>query len=508
MAQDLTYQQIQEQKQLQLQRLSQQQLIAVKLISLPLDKLEQDVENELIGNPALEKNHDEETENFNQGEIESGGNDFNEENSSDDELNVNDKEEHEDELNKALENMESDDEQSNDSSEGYFNTEYKVFENGAHDSFYDKLNEQMGELELSETEHKVMEYLIGSLDDDGLLRSDLSSISDKLYIEYYIDVTTQEIETVLKKLQTFDPAGIGARDLQECLLLQIDRMDDGTTKKLIHKIISDYYEEFKKNHWSKIQSFMNLSDEHIESLKATIKRRLTPKPGSSLGESIGVSLDQVTPDFIIYVSDDGRVTFEINNGKLPQLCIADSFEMMLESYKDTDEKKLNKQEKEAKKYVSDYIEKGNWYINAIRQRQQTMYDTMKAIIKWQKKYFLEGDETELRPMKLEDIANMTDYDVSTISRVCKDKYAQTPWGIISLKSLFNNAYVNEDGEEMSVKKVKQTLKDVIDSEDKTKPLSDDALVKVMKDKGYNIARRTIAKYRDHMNIPVARMRKK
>lgn len=507
MAQDLTYQQIQEQKQLQLQRLSQQQLIAVKLISLPIDKLEQDVENELIGNPALEKSHDEDTERINQGELETEDNDYNEGGSSDEELNVNDKEEHEDELNKALENMESDDEHSNDSSDTYFNADYKEFENGNQESFYDKLNEQMGELELNETEHKIMEYLIGSLDDDGLLRSDLSSIADKLYIEYYIDVTKQDVEAVLQKLHTFDPAGIGARNLQECLLLQIDRMDQGWAKKIIKEIITNHYEDFKKNHWKKIQNSLNIDDDQIESLKTTIKRRLTPKPGSSLGESIGISLDQVTPDFIIYVSDDGRVTFEINNGKLPQLCIADSFEMMLESYKDIDDKSLTKQDKEAKKYVSDYIDKGNWYINAIRQRQQTMYNTMKAIIKWQKKYFLEGDDTELRPMKLEDIAKCTEYDVSTISRVTKDKYAQTPWGIISLKSLFNNAYVNEEGEEMSVKKVKQALKDIIDSENKNKPLSDDALVKVMKDKGYTIARRTIAKYRDQLNIPIARMRK-
>lgn len=508
MAQELTQQQIQEQKQIQALKLSQLQLMAVRLIELPVDKLEQNINDEIIGNPALEKNHDEEAENFNQGDLDSGSGEYNENDGSDDELNVNEKEEHADELNKALENMESDDERSDDGQGNYFNEDFKEIERGNQESFLDYLNEQMGELELSETEHKIMEYLIGCLEDDGLLRMDIDTIAEKLFIEEYIDVTKADVEDVLKKLQTFDPAGVGARDLQECLLLQIDRMDEGETKNILREIISNYYEEFVKNHWNKIQNSLELTDEKTETIKAAIKRRLTPKPGYSLGESIGVSLNQVTPDFIVYVTDDNRVTFELNNGRLPQLCIADTFEMMAESYKDTDDKKLNREEREAKKYVNDCVDKGNMFIEAIRQRNRTMEATMKAIIKWQKKYFIEGDETELRPMKLEDIANATGLDVSTISRVSKDKYAETPWGIVLLKDLFSNGYVNEEGEEMSVKKVKQALKEIIDGEDKKKPFSDDALVKEMKKKGYPIARRTIAKYRDQLKIPVARMRKK
>jgi len=508
MAQELTQEQIQELKQIQALKLSQQQLMTVKLIAMPVDELGQDIEKEIISNPALEENHDEDTENFNQNDLDTGGSDYNEGEGQEEEFNVNEKEEHEDELNKALENMESDDERQDDGLGSYFNEDYKEVERGNQQSFFDNLNEQMGELELSETEHQVMEYLIGSLDDDGLLRIDTDIVAEKLYIEEYIDVTKDDVEKVLKKLQTFDPAGVGARDLQECLLLQIDRMDDGDTKTLLNEIITNYFEEFRKNHWNKIQNGLNLTEEKTDYIKSTIKRRLTPKPGYSLGESIGVSLNQVTPDFIVYITEDNRVTFELNNGRLPQLCIADTFEMMAESYKDTDDTHLNREDKEAKKYVNDCVDKGKMYIEAIRQRNRTMEATMKAIIKRQKKYFIEGEETELKPMKLEDIANDTGFDVSTISRVSKDKYAQTPWGIILLKNLFNNGYVNEEGEEMSVKRVKQALKEIIDAEDKKKPFSDDALVNEMKKKGYPIARRTIAKYRDQLKIPVARMRKK
>ena len=245
----------------------------------------------------------------------------------------------------------------------------------------------------------------------------------------------------------------------------------------------------------------------VEELKTTIKRRLTPKPGFSLGESMEVSLDRITPDFIVFVDEDGRIAWEVNNGNIPQLTIADTFTMMMESYKDTDDKTLSRQEREAKQYTTDYVQKGKWYIDAIRQRRQTMELTMKAIVKMQRKYFLEGDETDLKPMKLEDIATQTGLDVSTISRVSRQKFIETPWGIIAMKDLFTSGYVNEEGEEMSVNKVKGVLKDIIDGENKKRPLSDDALVSEMKAHGYNIARRTIAKYRDQMKIPVARLRK-
>lgn len=365
----------------------------------------------------------------------------------------------------------------------------------------------MGELNLTDTEHKVMEYLIGSLESDGLLHASIDSVVERLYIDFYIDVTHEEVENVLKKLQSFDPAGVGARDLRECLLLQIERMDESWAKENLRVIITDLYDSFSKNHWDVIKNELHLTDDMVEELKTTIKRRLTPKPGFSLGESMEVSLDRITPDFIVFVDEDGRIAWEVNNGNIPQLTIADTFTMMMESYKDTDDKTLSRQEREAKQYTTDYVQKGKWYIDAIRQRRQTMELTMKAIVKMQRKYFLEGDDTDLKPMKLEDIATQTGLDVSTISRVSRQKFIETPWGIIAMKDLFTSGYVNEEGEEMSVNKVKGVLKDIIDGENKKRPLSDDALVSEMKAHGYNIARRTIAKYRDQMKIPVARLRK-
>lgn len=504
MAQKLTQQQIQEQKLIQTLKLSQQQLIAVRLIEEPLDKLQLDVENELESNPALEKAHDDEVQLFDNADGDVPNNSSGDADDVEAELQNKEKEDRADELEQALEQMGKDD----DSIErGYYDDDYKEFERGNQESFIDKLNEQMGELNLTDTEHKVMEYLIGSLESDGLLHTSIDSVVERLYIDFYIDVTHEEVENVLKKLQSFDPAGVGARDLRECLLLQIERMDESWAKENLRVIITDLYDSFSKNHWDVIKNELHLTDEMVEELKTTIKRRLTPKPGFSLGESMEVSLDRITPDFIVFVDEDGRIAWEVNNGNIPQLTIADTFTMMMESYKDTDDKTLSRQEREAKQYTTDYVQKGKWYIDAILQRRQTMELTMKAIVKMQRKYFLEGDEADLKPMKLEDIATQTGLDVSTISRVSRQKFIETPWGIIAMKDLFTSGYVNEEGEEMSVNKVKGVLKDIIDGENKKRPLSDDALVSEMKAHGYNIARRTIAKYRDQMKIPVARLRK-
>lgn len=504
MAQKLTQQQIQEQKLIQTLKLSQQQLIAVRLIEKPLDKLQLDVENELESNPALEKVHDDESQLFDATDSDTPTNSGGDADDIETDLQNKEKEDRADELEQALEQMGKDD----DTVErGYYDDDYKEFERGNQESFIDKLNEQMGEINLTEKEHKVMEYLIGSLDTDGLLHTNIDSIAERLYIDFYIDVTTEEVENVLKKLQNFDPAGVGGRDLRECLLLQIERMDSSWAKENLKNIITNMYDSFSKNHWDVIKNELHLTDDMVDELKTTIKRRLTPKPGFSLGESMDVSLDRITPDFIVFIDEDGRIAWEVNNGNIPQLTIADTFEMMMESYKDIDDKTLNRQEREAKQYTTDYVQKGKWYIEAIRQRQQTMELTMRAIVKMQRKYFLEGDEADLKPMKLEDIATKTGLDLSTISRVSRQKFIQTPFGIIAMKDLFTTGYVNDEGEEMSVNKVKGALKDIIDKENKKSPLSDDALVREMKAQGYNIARRTIAKYRDQMKIPVARLRK-
>lgn len=507
MPQNLSQEQIQGLRQTQQMRLTQQQLLAVKLIEMPLEEFEQNIIDEINVNPALEEKHDDDIKDFESidAEVDDGGYEGDE--ATDEQLDASNRKEQDDEREKALERMDNEDELPENDNDGYFDSEYKDVVNSNQESFIDKLKEQMGELELTENEIIIMEYLIGSLDSDGLLRTSLDSIAEHLYCDYNMDAVEKDVEDVLMKLQTFDPAGVGARNLKECLLIQIDRMEDGMMKNYIRTIITDFYDEFHKNHWDKIQKQLNIGDDQMETIRKTVKRRLTPRPGSALGEAMGVSLNQITPDFIVDIHDDDRITFEINDGRLPKLCIDNEFEVMFESYKNIDDKALNRNDREAKQYLSNCLSSGNMYIEAIKIRQQTLKKTMDAIIKWQKKYFLSGDDVELRPMRLEDIAEKTGYDISTISRVSREKYVQSPWGIHPLKHFFSLAYVTEEGEEINVKKIKEALKEIIDGEDKKKPLSDEALLKLMKEKGFPIARRTIAKYRDQMNIPSSRTRR-
>ena len=367
-----------------------------------------------------------------------------------------------------------------------------------------------------------MEYLIGSLDDDGLLRKDLGSIADELAIYHYIDVTTGEIRNVLAKLQTFDPPGIGAQSLQECLLLQIDRKreeskkdesqnpaageDRKTTINLLREVIADHFDEFKKKHWNKIKEMMHLSTVQVNELQEEL-RRLNPKPGSSLGETIGRSLQQVTPDFVIDTADDGVVTFYLNRGNIPELKVSSSFTDMVETYRNNPEG-MGRQEKEALLYAKEKVERAQGFIEAVRQRRRTLYMTMKAIIDWQYRFFQDGDEADLKPMILKDIADKTGFDISTVSRVSNMKYAQTCWGTFPLRYFFSDGYVTETGEELSTRKIKVALREIIEKEDENKPLSDEALTSLMKEEGYPVARRTVAKYREQMGIPVARLRKK
>lgn len=499
MAQKLT--QIEIQKQQQLQRLSAQQMLQVKLLEMPLSELEQNVNAELDDNPALEKADNEEA----LGEYSENDTaaDSEDEYSEDSEY---EREEREDALDSALEGIGSDDQLPNyeTAKSNADNADYEEIVYGDTTSFYDTLREQMGMLSLSEKEHSIMEYLIGSLDDDGMLRKDIETICDELAIYNNIDCTEEEIEKVLKRLQSFDPAGIGARDLQECLLLQIKRKPKGHMRDMMWEVMSRYFDEFSKKHWQKISKGLNLTDLQAEALQKEIKK-LNPKPGSSLGETEGRNLQQITPDFIIDTQDDGKVTFSLNKGDIPQLSVSSSFKDMVDTYKNN-KQGMNRQEKEALLYAKNKVDKAMGYIEAIRQRQHTMNITMKAIIDWQKKFFTDGDEADLRPMILKDIAEKTGLDISTVSRVSNVKYAQTRWGIFPLKYFFTEGYTTDDGE-TSTRKIKLALKEIIDKEDKHKPLSDDALAEEMKKAGYPIARRTIAKYREQQNIPVARLRK-
>ena len=503
--------QTQEQKLQQLQRLSAQQMLQVKMLEMPLNELEDNINAELDDNPALE------TENPDDALMGEGNEDRSalddSDNSNDDEFGddayeaQSEKEERKDELDQALESIGKDDQMPDYNTDRYNtqNADYEEMVYGDTTSFYDKLKEQMDMQILTDKEKQIMEYLIGSLDEDGLLRKDLDSICDELIIYHNIDVSEKEIDHVLHKLQSFDPAGVGGRSLQECLLLQVKRLPKGVLRKTMEEVFEDYFDEFTKKHWDKIKSGLELNETQLETLKDEI-RKLNPKPGASLGETDGRNMQQINPDFIVDTADDGTITFTLNRGNMPELTVSPSFTDMIETYKKHKDQ-MSRKDKEALLYAKEKVDKAQGFIEAIKQRRHTLIITMKAIIDIQRQFFLDGDEADLKPMILKDVAERTKLDISTISRVRIEKYVQTKWGIFPLKFFFTDSYTTEDGEELSTRKIKIALQHLIENEDKKKPLSDDAISKVMKEKGFPIARRTVAKYREQLGIPVARLRK-
>ena len=493
--------QTQVQKQLQVQRLSQQQMLQVRLLEMPLTELEESVNAELDDNPALEASSSEDAM------ADSGFESIEEEREEMSEEEQNEHDDREEALENALENIGRDDRMPE--SYGYTdndnNADYEEVVYGDTVSFYDKLKEQMGETVLTDRQQDIMEYIIGSLDDDGLLRKDLESISDELAVYHNIDADTEEIEQVLRLLQAFDPAGIGARSLQECLRLQVERRAESPVKAAMLRLIDGYFDEFTKKHRHKIQIGMHLTDAWLHLLQDEI-RKLNPKPGASLGETEGRNIQQITPDFIVDTSDDGVISFSLNRGNIPELKVSPSFSEMVDTYRNNKEG-MTRQAKEALLYAKEKVEKAQGFIEAVKQRRHTLYITMKAIIEWQRKFFLDGDEADLKPMILKDIADKTGLDISTISRVSNVKYAQTKWGTFPLRFFFTDSYTTDSGEELSTRKIKLVLKEIIGKENKTKPYSDDALSLLMKAKGFPVARRTIAKYREQLGIPVARLRR-
>ena len=496
--------QIQElkQEQKQSQSFSQQQLLQAQLVELPITQLIERVNTEMNDNPALEVS----TESPEYPETPDYQDAMEGPDTPEDYDTLRDMEDRQSALDAALEGIGRDDEDlpvyhgNNNLGE-----EREELVYGETVSFYDQLKEQMGLASLTEREQDIMEYLIGSLDDDGLLRKQLDAISDELAVYHNIDVTPQEIGHVLERLQQFDPAGIGARSLQECLLLQIERRDDSKVKALMQRVIADFFEEFTKKHWDKIQVSLKLNDIQAEALFGEL-RKLNPKPGASMGEAIGRSMQQITPDFIVDTQDDGTVTFVLNHGELPELKVSQSF---ADSMKDFQQNKdsMSRQNKEALLYIKRKVDAAQGFIEAIRARRHTLTVTMQAIITLQRQFFLDGDEASLRPMILKDVAEKTGLDVSTISRVSNSKYAQTRWGTFPLRHFFSDAYTTEQGEELSTRQIKAVLRDIIEAEDKQKPLSDDMLTRLLAERGYPIARRTVAKYREQMGIPIARLRK-
>lgn len=503
--------QTQEQKLQQLQRLSAQQMLQVKMLEMPLNELEDNINAELDDNPALETENPDDAlmgeGNEDRSALDDSDNSNNDEFGEDAYEAQSEKEERKDELDQALESIGKDDQMPDYNTDRYNtqNADYEEMVYGDTTSFYDKLKEQMDMQILSDKEKQIMEYLIGSLDEDGLLRKDLDSICDELIIYHNIDVSEKEIEHVLHKLQSFDPAGVGGRSLQECLLLQVKRLPKGVLRKTMEEVFEDYFDEFTKKHWDKIKSGLELNETQLETLKDEI-RKLNPKPGASLGETDGRNMQQINPDFIVDTADDGTITFTLNRGNMPELTVSPSFTDMIETYKKHKDQ-MSRKDKEALLYAKEKVDKAQGFIEAIKQRRHTLIITMKAIIDIQKQFFLDGDEADLKPMILKDVAERTKLDISTISRVRIEKYVQTKWGIFPLKFFFTDSYTTEDGEELSTRKIKIALQHLIENEDKKKPLSDDAISKVMKEKGFPIARRTVAKYREQLGIPVARLRK-
>ena len=493
--------QIQEQKQEQRlqQAVSQQQLLQSHLIELPIQQFAERIETEMHDNPALESD----SENPDLQEYP----DYPDSPEATDDFDVQrEREERSDALDAALENIGRDDEDLPVYHGGQSSVEEReemVY--GQSVSFYDELLEQVGEMELSDQERYVMEYLIRSLDDDGFLRTPLENIADELAIYHNIDLSTGQLETVLKKLQRLDPPGIGARTLQECLLLQVNRREKSVITLLMEKVLTNYFDEFTKKHWEKIAQQMTMDELQAETVFHEL-RRLNPKPGAAMGETIGRSMQQITPDFVVDTQDDGTVTFSLNNGDVPQLQVSQSFADLLKEYQ-SNKDGLSRQMKEALLYTKQKVDAAQSFIDAVQVRRRTLTLTMKAIIQLQHRFFEEGDEALLRPMILKDVAERTGLDLSTVSRVSNSKYVQTRWGIFPLKYFFSDGYVTESGEELSTREIKATLRELIDAEDKRKPMSDDALSEALKEKGYPIARRTVAKYREQLGIPIARLRK-
>lgn len=492
----------QKQEQRQLQSITAQQLLVSQLIELPLQQMEERVETELHDNPALEKTvSDDDLSAWDNSAAATESTETTEDFDAQRE-----REERNDALDAALENIGRDDEDLpvyQGGKEWGDEQEQAVF--AQEQSFYDMLMEQVGEQDVSDSDRYVLEYLIQSLDDDGLLRTPLNDICEQLAIYHNIDITEAKAGQMLRRLQQMDPPGIGARSLQECMLLQIERRRNTPQKELMRRVVTQYFDDFTRKKWERIQQLMKMSDADAEEVFAEL-RRLNPKPGASLGEAVGRSVQQITPDFIVETHDDGTLSLHLNYGEMPRLEISQSFADLLKDFQ-TNRDHLSRQQKEALLYTRQKVDAAQSFIDAMETRRNTLLRTMKAIMQLQRPFFEEGDEELLRPMILKDIAALTGQDLSTISRVTNSKYVQTRWGTFPLKFFFNDGYVTSSGEALSTRQIKATLKQLIENEDKHNPMSDDTLCDMLASRGFPIARRTVAKYREQLGLPVARLRK-
>lgn len=470
------------------QKLSPAQIQVIKMLEVPTLELEERIRQEIEENPALEEGTDIPEHNDEHESLDNDEYDANDEFDFDDYMSDDDIPDYK----LKTSNTSKDDKH-----------ESIPFSTGS--TFHEYLIEQAGLLHLDEQERQLVEYVIGNIDNEGYLRRDAESMVDDIVFQAGVETTDEKMKQMVRKVQRFDPAGVGASNLQECLQLQLSRKEPTEIVGNAREMISKYFEEFSKKHYDKIMRSMNLSEDELKSVLNEVVK-LNPKPGSAWGGSmLEKSMSIIVPDFIVE-NDNGTLTVMLNNSNVPELRINSTYNDMFEDYANNKDNQT-KAMKDAVLFVKQKIDAARWFIDAIKQRQQTLMTTMNAIVDFQYEYFIEGDETFLKPMVLKDIAEITGYDISTISRVSNSKYVQTGFGVFPVKYFFSEAMVNEAGEEVSTREIKKTMQECIDEEDKRIPMNDDKLVEVLKSKGYNIARRTVAKYREQMNIPIARLRK-
>ena len=467
------------------QKLSPQQIQLMKLVQLPTQSLEARIKQEIEENPALQEGKEKAEDTF--------------ENDASDEREVRD----------SMEEINWDDYLGDDDTPDYktkannYSSDDELYEAPVivNESFHDSLISQLRLRNLNTEELELATYLVGTIDDDGLLRRELIDIVDDLAFSQGLFTEEKELERLLEIIQDLDPPGVGGRDLRECLILQLERKRPSLKVNLALSILEDYFDSFVKRHYQKLMDRLGVNEDELRDAIEEIGR-LNPKPGGS--SNLSRPTENVIPDYNLHIVDE-ELELTLNGRNAPELSLSNQYREMLEHYKASKEK--NKAEKEAALFVKQKLDSAKWFIDAIVQRQQTLMLTMQSILNYQRDYFLTGDERKLRPMILKDIAEEIGMDISTVSRVASNKYIQTPYGTFLIKRFFSESMTNADGEEVSTREIKKILEDTVAEENKRKPMTDDALAKILKEKGYPIARRTVAKYREQLDIPVARMRK-
>ncbi len=475
------------------QKLSPQQIQLMKLIQLPTQAFEQRLEEELVENPALE-NGKEEAENYEDDYTDSNADDYDDYDNERIETEIN--------IDEYLSNDETPDYkyQANNYSD---DDEDKSTPIAAGISFHQDLINQLNTFILNDDERSIAEFLVGSIDDMGYIRRSIQDMVDDMAFTQGIYTDEKTVERILHIVQELEPSGVGARDLQECLLLQLKHKTPNESISLATQIIEDQFDAFSKKHYDKLLQKFDVSKDQLRKAIDEIEK-LNPKPGGSYDGNQKM-VEHVVPDFTIKIID-GELDLTLNGRNAPELHVSKDYQDMLKTYKDTSDK--SNAQKDAVQFIKQKLDSAKWFIDAIKQRSETLYVTMNAIMHYQQEYFLDGDETKLRPMILKDIADMVGLDISTVSRVANSKYVETPYGTKLIKDYFSESMTNDQGEEVSTIEIKNILQQVIENEDKKKPYPDDKLAEILLEKGYPIARRTIAKYRELLDIPVARLRKK